>query len=714
MSEYLQRQRDIEARFAAFDRYWLRAGLPLALAAIYLYLVTQGGPLLHNGLGDLTEVTAGLFGTLVVGLGVFLLNTLLGLPYVHRRVALELKGEATAIGPLHRLPNPIAYDDMLPLPPEGTFRGGSFYSTLLVVAAISFTILPTVFAVHGLGKVVTDGELWNRDDFRRKLELYPQGDQSLHAWVRELDTEVLTASIATPLERFECGTAGWYSRLSLKSVCLRCKPLNQQPGKFWLASFRDDILRAEVPSIRAEGLESHRKFSTRCLQNPLACVGVAVVPSPGIWYVLIGVPAMLAVASTLLFWWAVLKPTRPRTAYRKRYRDAIHSIRISAGKQPATPQPAPPLPDQASRGRRAARVLVVLIALVALWCLGTRFAGRIDLPGYFLAGTLLLVTAGPMAMEWLIRRPGMSALLIVFIVAVALSAFALAGSWAIAAAAAAVSILLLGMGLYALHRSGEARIRDSFGPQPIEVRTATSSDDATTAARLADGKTVRDLVNDLASLVGIQPPALYWLDAVAQPLALAVGRSPNGARLAVAPALLQCLREGSNEEPFKQQLKAVLAHEIAHIAHRDSTRHSIASGLNVGLEMIKRWTGRLEGPLAGRAEALLAAVLVPVLPLLGIVLRTLLTQSREFAADQAAAELVGPRAMAEALRKIQSCLELPGPMAPAPFDPELISVAHALIVPPRLPVWYGGAYDTHPPIEARIAQLERLSRTADR
>lgn len=194
-------------------------------------------------------------------------------------------------------------------------------------------------------------------------------------------------------------------------------------------------------------------------------------------------------------------------------------------------------------------------------------------------------------------------------------------------------------------------------------------------------------VRELAAKAGLARTPHLFLIPRPERNAFAAGRDPEFA-LAVTEGLLRGLD--------RRQLRAVLAHEISHIAHRDTETMATALVLN-----------RLTAATAGFGQFLLllslplwlfANMIVPlpliaalvVIPMLGDMLVSALSRTREFDADLGAARLSGdPLALAEALRRLERDAR--------PFWLRLLLPYQ----PRRRSSWL----DTHPAIEARVARL---------
>ncbi len=201
----------------------------------------------------------------------------------------------------------------------------------------------------------------------------------------------------------------------------------------------------------------------------------------------------------------------------------------------------------------------------------------------------------------------------------------------------------------------------------------------------------------LAARANIPRPRLFVIPE-SQPNAFATGRNPDHAVVAVTQGLLDVMSD--------DELEGVVAHELAHVKHRDILIGSIAAtlaGAVMLLASMARWGALLGGFDRGRRGegnvfAMLALAIVA--PLAAMVVQMAVSRSREYAADAGAAAMAGqPYGLAGALQKLG---RLSGriPMNASPAS------AHMFIVSPlgagRLA---SGLFSTHPPLEKRIERL---------
>ena len=207
------------------------------------------------------------------------------------------------------------------------------------------------------------------------------------------------------------------------------------------------------------------------------------------------------------------------------------------------------------------------------------------------------------------------------------------------------------------------------------------------------------MTTTLATRAGIPMPALY-LVRDPQPNAFATGRDPSRGVIAVNQGLLDLLSP--------EQVRGVIAHEIAHIKHRDTLTMTIAASLAgaiMTLINIAQWSTLLGGDdedSPGLLGLLVAGLLAPVAASL---VQMAVSRAREFEADRTAAELTEtPDGLIGALQQLEWAAQR------IPSQSMTPQTAHLSIVNPLA----GGQrfaklFSTHPPMEDRIAALRSLA-----
>ncbi len=208
-------------------------------------------------------------------------------------------------------------------------------------------------------------------------------------------------------------------------------------------------------------------------------------------------------------------------------------------------------------------------------------------------------------------------------------------------------------------------------------------------------------VQELTARMGLPMPKLYLIPSD-QPNAFATGRNPQRAAVAVTEGITRLLSE--------EELKGVIAHELAHVNHRDILIGSIAATLAGAISMlasIGQW-GLIFGGGGGSDDRrggspIVALIMIIVAPLAALLVQMAISRSREFLADEGGAQALGnPLSLANALRK----LEMKAKQIPMAASP---SSAHLFIVSPLTGGGLTRLFSTHPPMEERIARLEAMA-----
>lgn len=212
----------------------------------------------------------------------------------------------------------------------------------------------------------------------------------------------------------------------------------------------------------------------------------------------------------------------------------------------------------------------------------------------------------------------------------------------------------------------------------------------------AEAPGLHRMVRQLAQQAGLPMPKVCIMPSES-PNAFATGRNPQHAVVAVTQGILRLLDEN--------EIKGVLAHELAHVKHRDILIGSIAATLAGAIMMIAsmaRWAalfgfgGRDDDDGGGMIGLIAMSILAPIAAML---IQMAISRSREYAADAAGASFAGsPNGLASALQKISSASrQIPMKAEPA--------TAHMFIMNPLSGKSLMNLFSTHPPVEQRIRRL---------
>ncbi|WP_088282407.1 zinc metalloprotease HtpX [Ideonella sp. A 288] len=208
------------------------------------------------------------------------------------------------------------------------------------------------------------------------------------------------------------------------------------------------------------------------------------------------------------------------------------------------------------------------------------------------------------------------------------------------------------------------------------------------------------MVRELADKAGLPMPKVYLIDEAA-PNAFATGRNPDHAAVAATTGIIRVLSE--------RELRGVMAHELAHVKHRDILISTISATMAGAIGMLANFgmmfggrdsEGRPANPLVGLMVAILA-------PLAASLIQMAISRGREFEADRGGAEISGdPQALASALQKIQRYAQ-GVPMEAAERHPE---TAQMMIMNPLSAGGLRGLFSTHPATEERVERLLEMAR----
>ena len=210
------------------------------------------------------------------------------------------------------------------------------------------------------------------------------------------------------------------------------------------------------------------------------------------------------------------------------------------------------------------------------------------------------------------------------------------------------------------------------------------------------------MVEQLSLRANLPKPGVYLMN-TPMPNAFATGRSPKHGAVAVTTGLIQLLT--------RDELAGVIAHELAHIKHRDTLISSVTATVAGAITMVAEMAmwAMMFGGLGGDEEEggsladMVGSVLMLFLaPIAAMVIQMAISRAREYSADAGGAEILGdPLPLASALAKLErAAAHVPGHVSPA--------TSHLYIVNP-LHGGLAGLFRTHPASEERIARLQAMA-----
>ncbi|MBT9524787.1 MAG: zinc metalloprotease HtpX [Rhizobacter sp.] len=203
------------------------------------------------------------------------------------------------------------------------------------------------------------------------------------------------------------------------------------------------------------------------------------------------------------------------------------------------------------------------------------------------------------------------------------------------------------------------------------------------------------MVQELAQRAQLPMPRVYLINEDA-PNAFATGRNPEHAAVAATTGILRALSE--------RELRGVMAHELAHVKHRDILISTVSATMAGAISMLANFAMLFGGrDSEGRSHNPIVGLLVMILaPLAASLIQMAISRAREFEADRGGAEISGdPQALASALQKIQRYAK-GMPMQAAEHHPE---TAQMMIINPLSAGGLRGLFSTHPSTEERVERL---------
>lgn len=243
-------------------------------------------------------------------------------------------------------------------------------------------------------------------------------------------------------------------------------------------------------------------------------------------------------------------------------------------------------------------------------------------------------------------------------------------------------ILAAAMNVYAYWFSDKAVLK-MYGAQEI---TADNS----------QFRSFYTMVKELAQNAELPMPKVYIIDE-AQPNAFATGRNPENAAVAATVGIMRILDA--------RELRAVMAHELAHVKHRDTLISTISATIAGAISSIAQF-GMFFGGRERGVHPAVAIMIMVLAPVAAMLIQMAISRAREFEADKAGADICrDPKALASALEKISgSAKRIPN--AVAEEHPE---TGQMMIINPLSAGGLRGLFSTHPQTEERVAKLNAMA-----
>lgn len=212
-----------------------------------------------------------------------------------------------------------------------------------------------------------------------------------------------------------------------------------------------------------------------------------------------------------------------------------------------------------------------------------------------------------------------------------------------------------------------------------------------------------NMVKGLAESAQLPMPKVYVIDE-AQPNAFATGRDPEHAAVAATTGIMQVLSE--------RELRGVMAHELAHVKHRDTLISTISATIAGAISSIGTFGMLFGGARSDDGERnvspVVAMLMMFLAPMAASLIQMAISRSREFEADRVGAEICkDPKALASALDKISNYAhQIANPTAEA--HPE---TGQMMIINPLSGMSFDSLFSTHPKTEERVARLMAMAST---
>ncbi len=207
---------------------------------------------------------------------------------------------------------------------------------------------------------------------------------------------------------------------------------------------------------------------------------------------------------------------------------------------------------------------------------------------------------------------------------------------------------------------------------------------------------IYNIVKDVAYRANIPMPKVYIIEED-QPNAFATGRNPNNSAVAITTGLINLLNYN--------EIRGVIAHEIAHIKNRDILISTIAAGIASAISFvidIFQWTLFFRRDDEDNHLNIFSYLLILILgPIIALIIQMAVSRTREYLADETGAKIINdPTSLAKALEKLHYYA------SNIPLYKQNLAFNHLFIINSQTLL---NLFSTHPPIQERIKRLYKLA-----
>ncbi|WP_445663980.1 zinc metalloprotease HtpX [Fodinibius sp. AD559] len=246
-------------------------------------------------------------------------------------------------------------------------------------------------------------------------------------------------------------------------------------------------------------------------------------------------------------------------------------------------------------------------------------------------------------------------------------------------------VFAMGMNFFSYWKSDKMVLR-MYDAQPVDRKSHPA---------------LYNMIEELARKADLPMPAVYIIPQN-QPNAFATGRNPENAAVAVTEGIMQTLND--------DELRAVIAHELAHIQNRDILTQTIVTTVVSALTMLAQFAYFI--PMGGGdrdSNPIVMLIVLITAPIAATMLQAAISRTREYEADRVGAEICGqPNQLASALQRIEKAAQqIPMNVS----DTAMRSTSHMFPVNPFSGGSFMSLFSTHPETEDRIERLMHMQRT---